>query len=120
MASPPSEVLVERIGTDAAVVGLVGEHDLSTAGHVRECFSDLCNEGRAVVVDVTDTTFIDSAAIHVLLDGRAELTAGGGSLVLQIANTAIVCRALDVTGVLEHIPTATDREGALALARSAG
>jgi anti-anti-sigma factor len=118
MSSPASEILIERVGTDVAVVRLLGEHDLSTAGEARARIEDLYEEERNVVVDMTDAEFIDSAIIHVLLDGRSELVARGRRLVVQVGTTAIVRRSLEIAGVLESIPTARDREQALTLAEA--
>jgi anti-anti-sigma factor len=62
-----------------AVVELHGEHDLSTAPDLRELLHELMDEGRNVVVDVSDTRFLDCSIIHALFEADAVLRAQAGA-----------------------------------------
>jgi anti-anti-sigma factor len=105
-----------RAGAEAVVV-LHGEHDLSTAPELRKLLHELVDEGRNVVVDVSDTEFLDCSIIHALFDADAVLRGQGRWLVLQVGTTCRVKRALEVAGVLDHVPTAAAREEVFELAR---
>jgi anti-anti-sigma factor len=72
----PSRVTVTR-HNDRAVVALRGEHEALTAERLRGELDTLLDEGRAVEVDLTRATFIDSTTIGVLIDvhRRAEARA---------------------------------------------
>jgi anti-sigma B factor antagonist len=44
-----------------------GEIDIATAGLFEAAVSEVARPGRAVVIDLTDTTFIDSTGLSVLV-----------------------------------------------------
>jgi anti-sigma B factor antagonist len=60
-------VTMERCD-DARVVSLRGEHDVSTAGCIRELLADARAAGGLVFVDLTAATFIDTTIAVVLLE----------------------------------------------------
>jgi anti-sigma B factor antagonist len=63
----------------------VGELDLSSAQLLRRELDDLLSVGwRDVRVDLRETTFADSSALHVLLDVHERLTALGGTLTVLV------------------------------------
>jgi anti-sigma B factor antagonist len=71
-------IRTERSGEDTFVVSLAGEHDLYTAPKVQEALSSVIAAGATtIVVDLTETTFLDSTLLHVLLDARSGLEDGG-------------------------------------------
>lgn len=83
------------------VIMLAGEFDMSNVDDFRNCVRTLLGGGRRrVVLDLTDTTFIDSAAISVIASAYRD------GIDLTIRH---VCgeprRALELTGVLELFPT---------------
>jgi anti-sigma B factor antagonist len=71
-------IRTERSGEDIFVVSLAGEHDLYTAPKVQEALCSVIAAGATtIVVDLTETTFLDSTMLHVLLGARNELRDGG-------------------------------------------
>jgi anti-sigma B factor antagonist len=88
----------ERSGEDIFVVSLSGEHDLYTAPKVREALRSVIAAGaRATLVDLTETTFLDSTMLHVLLSARNELRDGGRLLLL--CNDENVKRVFELAGI---------------------
>src|SRR5207249_3765301 len=87
----------ERSGEDIFVVSLAGEHDLYTAPTVQEEVRSMIAAGaRAIVVDLTETTFFDSTMLHVLLSVRDELRDGGR--LLLVTNDATE-RVFEIAGI---------------------
>jgi len=88
----------ERSGDDIFVVSLAGEHDLYTAPKVQEALRGVIAAGaRTTVVDLTETTFLDSTMLHVLLIARNELRDGGR--LLLVTNDASVKRVFEISGI---------------------
>ncbi len=88
----------ERSGEDVFVVSLAGEHDLYTAPKVQEELrSAIASGARTIVVDLTETTFLDSTMLHVLLSARNEH--GDGGRFLLVTDDATVKRVFEVTGI---------------------
>lgn len=61
----PFEAFVDPAGGTTVVVR--GEIDISTAPLFEASVSEVAEPGRAVVIDLTDTTFIDSTGLSVLV-----------------------------------------------------
>src|ERR1044072_2102906 len=57
----PGEAIQVRREGDSNVVSLIGEHDLSTAPHLREALASAAQAGGCVVIDLSHTDFIDSS-----------------------------------------------------------
>lgn len=59
---------------DVHVLALLGEHDVSTAPELRSEIERIAGAGGDVIVDLSQTEFIDSSIVGVLVDGyrRAE------------------------------------------------
>ena len=83
---------------DRWVVSLAGEHDLYTAPKVQEALRGVIAAGaRTIVVDLTETTFLDSTMLHALLSARNELRDGGR--LLLVTNDETVKRAFEIAGI---------------------
>jgi len=104
----------------AAVVALVGEHDVYSSERLENEFAVLLDEGRHVVVDLRDTTFVDSTTLSVLLGARhqAERASLGFVLVLPEREYTQVHRILDLTGLVSAFATYNRLDDALAAARA--
>jgi anti-sigma B factor antagonist len=104
----------------AAVVALVGEHDAYSSERLENEFAILLEEGRRIVVDLRETTFVDSTTLSVLLGARhgAERASLGFALVLPRHDYTQVHRILDLTGLVAAFATYTRLDDALAAARS--
>lgn len=90
------------------VLRLVGEHDLSTAPLVEAAFERIEASGTTVVVDLTDTSFIDSAVIGALIR-----PARRGKTLLLVAPRGIARKTLDLVGIPELLRTFETRDEAL-------
>jgi anti-sigma B factor antagonist len=88
----------ERSGEGIFVVSLAGEHDLYTAPRVQEALRSVIADGaRTIVVDLTETTFLDSTMLHLLLSARKEL--GDGGRLQLVTDDATLKRVFQVAGV---------------------
>jgi anti-sigma B factor antagonist len=87
----------ERSSEDIFVVSLAGEHDLYTAPKVQEALRSVIAAGaRTTVVDLSETTFLDSTMLQVFLRARNELRDGGR--LLLVSNDATIKRVFQITG----------------------
>jgi anti-anti-sigma factor len=92
-------VKVEFATSDAAVVALVGEHDLHSRPALRATLA-YAAEGRNVLVDLSRCTFVDSAIISLLLATQRTLKTHEGRCELVIPNDAgYVTRLVEISGI---------------------
>jgi anti-anti-sigma factor len=91
------EVRPRTEGT-ALVLHVSGEVDLSTAGELEEAVAAaLVDQPTALVVDLTDVAFLDSAGLGVLAHGHLKATE---QLSLRIVVTSeVVLKPLRLTGL---------------------
>lgn len=110
---PPAAYTLEdrTAGAGVAVVVLGGELDLAAAPLLRARV-DAATAGRALIIDLTETTFIDSAVLKELLRARAELAAHDVRLVLA-GVAPPVRRLLDLTRTFELFEHAPDADAAV-------
>jgi anti-anti-sigma factor len=82
-----------------AVVTAAGEIDLTNANSLRDTLLSTLNAGAlGLVVDLTATTFIDSAGVSALV--RASRRAAATEATMRLAVTApAVLRVLDLVGI---------------------
>ena len=85
----------EQLGSTRHVIALTGEVDLYTAPELKsQMLEMIANGADEVVVDFTDTTFIDSTTLGVLVSGVKRLREKGGTL-------SIVCSDRNITKIFE-------------------
>jgi anti-sigma B factor antagonist len=85
----------EQVGDATHVIALAGEVDLYTAPELKtQMLEVIANGAKDVVVDFTDTTFIDSTTLGVLVGGVKRLREKGGRL-------SIVCSDRNITKIFE-------------------
>ena len=105
------EINTEQLGADAYIISLSGEVDLYAAPEFRQRLLQLIGDGaRQVIVDLSETTFIDSTALGVLVEGVKRLRPNGGQLSLVCSDRNIT-RTFEVTGldrVFTIYPTRVD------------
>ena len=88
---------VERMPSGVAVVAVAGDADLHSAPALRECLERLVSGGATrLVVDLSETTFVDSMMLGVLLSTMKQLRQSNGDLVL-VAPNAEIRRILEIT-----------------------
>ncbi|MBE2320040.1 STAS domain-containing protein [Solirubrobacter sp. CPCC 204708] len=87
------------VDADTHIVSVAGEIDLFTAPEFKQRVSAPIDEGRThVVVDLTETTFIDSSSLGVLIGAHRRLRRLDGRLVVVCSNDAIV-KTFRITGL---------------------
>jgi anti-anti-sigma factor len=96
---------------DVAVLRLLGEHDLANAPEITERLGQVSDDGLAVVVDVSETEFMDVAVLRALLEGGETLRARGRALVVYNGTPCLVKRLLDVAG--SDLDCVSDRQKAI-------
>jgi anti-anti-sigma factor len=102
--STAAEVSVERHG-DAVVAHLTGEVDMNNAGYVgEELRSSVPNDATALVVDLSTTSYIDSAAIGLLFELARRLGRRRQALRLVVPQTSPLVRVLEITEINSTAP----------------
>ena len=85
MESRAISLRVRTADGHACIVTLTGEHDLSTIGDLQEALSQAASTP-AMVVDLSQTAFIDSAVLGALIASHREAVEGGHSWSLVVSN----------------------------------
>ena len=109
-----TEFGVETIESDGdvAVLAVRGQADLHTAPELRTAISTALDNGaKDVVVDFSDTTFIDSTTLGVLLGAVKRLRPVGGA-VRVVCPSAHVRRIFEITLLDRVLAVYDDRESA--------
>ncbi len=96
------------------LVVLTGECDLNTTQALRDTLEPLAaGEPGLLIVDLSGVAFVDSTAVHVLLDVRAALADRGRRLIL-VSPQPVVARVLAIVGADQIIPVRASVAEALA------
>jgi len=108
------DIKTERAGGDAYVIALSGEVDLYTAPEFKQQLLEVIGQGaKQVVVDFSETTFIDSTTLGVLVGGVKRLRPAGGQLSLVCSDRNIT-KIFEITGLNKVFPIHETRQEALA------
>src|SRR3954467_10110568 len=97
---PPEFALNEdALDDERHVVAVRGEIDLFTAPELKQKLTDAIEGGKTrIVVDLSETTFLDSTALGVLIGAVKRLRSRDG--VLTIVNTdANIAKTFEITGL---------------------
>jgi anti-sigma B factor antagonist len=115
-----NRIEVERTDGGVAVVALSGEHDLYTAPAIRDRIAGVLEDGTALVIDLTPSSFIDSSVLRVLLEARREAheRVVGFAVALGEDGSLGVRSMLEVTGLIGVFPVLPARKDALRVAAS--
>src|SRR5262245_65761206 len=93
------DVQTTRVDDSTYVIALAGEVDLYTAPEFKQQLLDVIAKGaKHVVVDFTDTTFIDSTTLGVLVGGVKRLRTNDGELSL-VCNDRNITKIFEITGL---------------------
>ena len=107
------DIKTEQLGDGAYVISLAGEVDLYTAPEFKQQLLEVIDQGgRDVVVDLSDTTFIDSTTLGVLVGGVKRLRPNGGQLAL-VCNDRNITKIFEITGLDRVFPIHSSRADAL-------
>ena len=108
------DVKTEKVDESTYVIALAGEVDLYTAPEFKQQLLDVIGEGgKDVVVDFTDTTFIDSTTLGVLVGGVKRLRAQDGRLSL-VCSDRNIRKIFEITGLDRVFTIYPTRDEALA------
>jgi anti-sigma B factor antagonist len=109
------QVKEEPAAGSACVIAVRGALDLYTSPSVRTRIRDLIDSGtREIVVDLSETTFLDSSALGVLVGAlkRLRLRPDGGRL-LVVSGSPRLARTLALTGLDQVLEVYSTRDHAL-------
>jgi anti-sigma B factor antagonist len=106
------DIKTEQVA-NAHVIALSGEVDLYTAPEFKQQLLEVIGQGAThVVVDLSDTTFIDSTTLGVLVGGVKRLRPNGGQLSL-VCSDRNIAKIFEITGLNKVFPIHETRAAAL-------
>ena len=106
--------IVESRRGDVAIARIDGEIDASNVSWVEERLRALVtNEAEALVVDLSATTYLDSAGIALLFELAADLRRHQQELRVVVADGSPIARVLEVTAITGAAPTHPTLDAAL-------
>ena len=112
------DIKTEHVNGDTYVISLAGEVDLYTAPEFKQQLLEVIGQGRKeVIVDFSDTTFIDSTTLGVLVGGVKRLRTNDGQLSLVCSDRNIT-KIFEITGLDRVFTIYPSREEAVANAGS--
>ena len=113
------DIKTEQLGDDAYVISLAGEGDLYTAPEFKQQLLEVIGQGgKQVIVDFSDTTFIDSTTLGVLVGGVKRLRTNEGQLALVCSDRNIT-KIFEITGLDRVFTIYPTRSEAIAQVKSA-
>jgi anti-sigma B factor antagonist len=118
---PEFELNDEALGSGRHVIAVRGEVDLFTAPELKRRLVEVADSGSTrMVIDLSETTLVDSTALGVLIGAAKRLRALDGELAI-VNRDEIIASTFEITG-LDQIFTirATRDEAVAALDESAG
>ena len=105
LAAVEFRVEVERDGGSVRI-SPVGEVDAATIGRLRESFDEATAIGASrLVLDLRETTFLDSTGLHFAVDVDAWATKNGTEFAI-VAGPPAVQRTFNVAGLSDRLPFA--------------
>ena len=108
------DIKAEQAAAGVWVIALTGEVDLYTAPEFKQQLLDAIAQGaQHVIVDLTDTTFIDSTTLGVLVGGVKRLRAQEGRLSL-VCSDRNIRKIFEITGLDRVFTIYPTRDEALA------
>jgi anti-sigma B factor antagonist len=107
------DITTEKLDDTRYVISLAGEVDLYTAPEFKQQLLDAISQGaREVIVDLSNTTFIDSTTLGVLVGGVKRLRPNDGQLSLVCSDRNIT-KIFEITGLDRVFTIHGTREEAL-------
>jgi anti-sigma B factor antagonist len=86
---------------EGVVVRVTGEVDIVTAPVLKRHLDSAIASGRpTIVIDLSDTTFLDARGVGVLVTARADVGRNGGSLLIR-KPPALVRRVLELADQID-------------------
>jgi anti-sigma B factor antagonist len=110
------DITTEQVDGGAYVISLAGEVDLYTAPEFKQQLLDVISQGgKEVIVDFSNTTFIDSTTLGVLVGGVKRLRTNDGQLSLVCSDRNIT-KIFEITGLDRVFSIYPTRDEAIAQA----
>jgi anti-anti-sigma factor len=107
-----------RTEEGVVIARLVGEIDLANARAIGSLIAGAVpNDADGVVLDLSDTTYLDSSGVHLVFDLNERLRERQQRLVLAIPEGSRIRRVLDLVNVGAVVPVTVELEDAKAAAR---
>jgi len=98
---------------DRHVLAVRGEIDLFTAPELKQVLAESIESGRVrIVIDLTDTTFLDSTALGVLIGAVKRLRSGEGALAIGNVDENI-STTFEITGLDQIFTIVATRDEAI-------
>ena len=108
------DISTEQLNDDTYVISLAGEVDLYTAPEFKQQLLQVISDGaKNVIVDFSNTTFIDSTTLGVLVGGVKRLRTNEGQLSLVCSDRNIT-KIFEITGLDRVFTIHPTREAAVA------
>jgi anti-sigma B factor antagonist len=110
---PEFSLSQEPLDAERHVVAVRGEIDLFTAPELKSALSEAIESGHTrIVVDLTDTTFLDSTALGVLIGAVKRLRSRDGRLTIVNVDDNIA-KTFEITGLDQIFPISATRDEAV-------
>jgi anti-sigma B factor antagonist len=111
--SPEFAISEHPIDGERHVLAVRGEIDLFTAPELKQVLAESIEAGRVrIVVDLTDTTFLDSTALGVLIGAVKRLRSRDGALAIVNIDENIA-KTFEITGLDQIFTIVPTREEAV-------
>src|SRR3954468_14732973 len=110
---PEFSLSQESLDAERHVVAVRGEIDLFTAPELKSALAEAIESGHSrIVVDLTDTTFLDSTALGVLIGAVKRLRSRDGRLTIVNVDDNIA-KTFEITGLDQIFPISATRDEAV-------
>jgi anti-sigma B factor antagonist len=111
--SPEFAITEHAIDSERHVLAVRGEIDLFTAPELKQVLAESIEAGRTrVVVDLTETTFLDSTALGVLIGAVKRLRSRDGALAIVNVDENIA-KTFEITGLDQIFTIVATRDEAV-------
>lgn len=108
-ADVPSFTLQVRPEGDGVRVMPRGELDLATAPEMEAEILPALAQGRDVILDLSELTFMDSTGVRTIVTARQAATESGARLlVVRPPSDSAVSRVIEISGIAEALGIAED------------
>jgi anti-anti-sigma factor len=114
-----ANIRVVRATDTTTALAVEGECDLTTAPGLSDIAQRVIAEGRNLIIDLSDVSFLDASTVRALLDADVAAQQRGCELVVQLGRATFVERVLSITGADRKLVTAATRGAAMALVATA-
>jgi anti-anti-sigma factor len=101
------------------MISVGGEVDMSNAHEIEQLVRVMVgNDALALLLDLSDVTYLDSSGIRLLFQLDARLGAHQQRLVVVVPGGAVILRTLQAAGVIGSLLLASSVDAALVIARA--